>query len=326
MDRMKKKAVVLLSGGLDSALAAKMMLFQGVEVIGVCFTSPFFGDENAKKVAKELCIELFSIDISEKMLPLIKEPKYGFGRWANPCIDCHILMIKEAGSFLRKKGADFIVTGEVLGERPKSQTRAALRIIEEESGMAGLILRPLSAKLLPQTKVEEQGWVNREELLGLHGRSRKAQLSLAKEWGITAASTPAGGCLLTDPCFSQRVKDLLLHCEPTLDDLWLLRIGRHFRIDACTKLIIARNHKENEKIKEFLKPSDVLLKVKEYKGPLGLLRGEWNEEKIIKIAPLIVRYSAAQKMEKVKVECTTVNYSFTFFIEPKKNIEAKLIA
>jgi hypothetical protein len=222
---------------------------------------------------------------------------------------------------MKRVGAEFVVTGEVLGERSKSQTRAALRIIEEKSGIAGLILRPLSARFLAPTKVEEKGWVRRENLLRLHGRSRKEQLSLAKEWGLKHFGTPAGGCLLTDPFFSKRVKDLFLHSDPNVNDLWLLRCGRHFRLDDLTKLVVSRNQREEERIRSLLLPSDILLRVKEYKGPLGLVRGSKREDVLIKAASIVARYSAARQQERVQIECSSDGGSFSFWVKPCEQME-----
>ncbi|MBC7106165.1 MAG: tRNA 4-thiouridine(8) synthase ThiI, partial [Firmicutes bacterium] len=235
------KALALLSGGLDSMLAAKLIQEQGIEVIGVAFTSPFFGPEKARRAAEWLGIPLHVIDITEDLIPILIRPKYGYGRNMNPCIDCHTLMVRKAGELMEELGASFIVTGEVLGERPKSQNAAALRIVARDSGMEGYLLRPLSAKLLPPTVPEEKGWVDRERLMGIQGRSRKPQMALAEKYGLKEYPSPAGGCLLTDPGLSRRLKGLLAEKPvPEPKDLELLKYGRHFKSPEGARIVVAR--------------------------------------------------------------------------------------
>jgi tRNA U34 2-thiouridine synthase MnmA/TrmU len=296
-----RKAVSLISGGLDSSLATTIIARQRVEILGVNFSSPFFGSKGARLVSTEIGVPLEVVDLSPSYLRLIKDPKYGFGKNMNPCIDCHILMLKKAGEYMVEKGADFIITGEVLGSRPKSQTRNALRIIEKESGLEGLIVRPLSAKLLPPSLPELQGWVDRESLLDIHGRSRKRQLALARELGVTRFSQPAGGCLLTDPSFSRRLRDLLSHISPTIHDLELLKYGRHLRISPEAKLIVGRNENDNLHLKRLSRTGDLILMVKGHKGPFAILRGRIDEEVFIKAASICARYSDAKGLERVKV-------------------------
>ena len=204
----KIKAVVLFSGGLDSILALKLIQEQGIEVKGVNFKTPFFGLGEAFVIAKDLDIDLEIIDITEELLKILKNPKYGFGKNMNPCIDCHALMFKKAGEYMNKIGASFILSGEVLGERPMSQNRNSLSIIERESGLEGKILRPLSALLLTETIPEKGGLVDRNKLLDISGRSRKRQMKMADEMGIKDYPSPAGGCKLTEPSFSKRLRTL----------------------------------------------------------------------------------------------------------------------
>lgn len=302
------KAVALLSGGLDSHLSAKIIKLQQIDVIGVTFISPFFGSKKAILAASELGIPLKIIDISASYLDLLKAPKYGFGKNLNPCLDCHILMVKKAGEYMQKIGADFLITGEVVGSRPKSQSRDSLKILEKVSGLNGLILRPLSAKTLSLTIPEDNGWVDRERLYEITGRSRKIQIELAKELGIEKYSQPAGGCLLTDENYSRRVRDLLQHAEPTINDIQLLKPGRHFRLSDQTKIIVGRNHIENSIMLELAQPYDIILQVQNYGSPIVILRGkDLSDEAILKAAQLCARYSDAKEMKRVEVIFNTIN-------------------
>ncbi|MFA5085916.1 MAG: 7-cyano-7-deazaguanine synthase, partial [Candidatus Omnitrophota bacterium] len=238
---MNKKAIVLLSGGLDSILAAKLMLEQGVEVLAVNFSAKLCmcgckktGESAAEASAKMLGITLKTIDITNDFIEIVKNPRHGHGANVNPCIDCKIYMLKYARKMMADTGASFLVTGEVLGERPMSQRMDALNLIEKSAGVRGLLLRPLTAKNMEPTKPELEGVVDREKLLDIRGRSRKPQMALAKEFGITDYPNPAGGCLLTDPEFAKRVKDAIKHDEFNTGNLALLSVGRHFRLSECT--------------------------------------------------------------------------------------------
>ncbi|MDD4908985.1 MAG: 7-cyano-7-deazaguanine synthase, partial [Candidatus Omnitrophica bacterium] len=238
------KAIALLSGGLDSILAARLILEQGIEVEGVHFTTVFYGDADyeqasgvAQKAAARLGIGLKIFEISENLIEIVKHPRHGYGANMNPCIDCHTLMFAKAGQYMWQSGASFLVTGEVLGERPMSQHKQALKTIEKESELEGLILRPLSAKLLEVTVPERQGWVDRDKLEAIQGRSRKMQMELADKFNITEYPNPAGGCLLTDPMFSGRLRDLIKHkIDFAVYDIRLLKLGRHFRLNGQAKL------------------------------------------------------------------------------------------
>ncbi|MBU2251012.1 MAG: 7-cyano-7-deazaguanine synthase, partial [Candidatus Omnitrophica bacterium] len=227
------KAVALFSGGLDSTLAIKVMVDQGTEVVALNFTSPFCRCQRGEGCsvpissrAKDLGVTFKSMYLGEEYLEIVKNPKHGYGRNCNPCIDCRILKLKKARILMETIGASFLITGEVLGQRPMSQHREALRIIEKESGLEGLILRPLSAKLFEPTLPEKKGWVNREALLDISGRTRKPQIQLADQLGIKDYPCPAGGCLLADPGFSKRLRDIFQHDEFNLDNVELLKIGR----------------------------------------------------------------------------------------------------
>jgi len=268
----KIKAVALFSGGLDSILAVKLIQEQGIEIKGVNFKTPFFGLGEAFVIAKDLDINLEIIDITEELLKILKKPNYGFGKNMNPCIDCHALMFKKAGEYMNKIGASFILSGEVLGERPMSQNRNSLSIIERESGFEGRILRPLSALLLAETIPEKEGLVDRNKLLDISGRSRKRQMELAVKMGIEDYPSPAGGCKLTEPAFSKRLRDLFTQGGFSLEDIELLKLGRHFRLSKDIKLVVGRNKEENEQLQNFFQDGDFLFKAKNLKGPVSLLK------------------------------------------------------
>jgi len=309
------KAVALLSGGLDSTLAAKVVLEQGIELQAINFLTLFCNCTNrgetclaSQKAVQSLGISLRVIHVSEEYLSIVKNPRHGYGSNMNPCIDCRIFMMKKAKEYMREVGASFLVTGEVLGERPMSQRRDAMRLIEKEADLEGLILRPLSAKLLPPSLPEREGWVDREKLLRIQGRSRKPQIQLAAIFGIQDYPCPAGGCLLTDPGFAKRIRDLFVH-QPdfTLNDVHLLKVGRHYRFSDNTKLVIGRNEEENQKVQTFSLEGDLLLKAAHYPGPLSLLRniggGRPVEEEVRRAAAITARYSKARGLESVEVLC-----------------------
>jgi tRNA-specific 2-thiouridylase len=296
------RAIGLISGGLDSILAARIMLEQGVEVIGVAFTTPFFGSHGAEQAAQAAGIPLRILDITETHLKMLRSPKHGYGGNMNPCIDCHALMLSEAGRVMEREGGAFLFTGEVLGQRPMSQNKAALRIVERESGYEGRVLRPLSAKLLEETIPEQEGKVDRERLLAISGRSRKQQLELARHYHITEYLTPAGGCLLTDPLFSRRLRDLFDHQDPVqIRDIELLKIGRHLRFSPAVKVVVGRNARDNERISQLVVPEDDLIKVEKYPGPLCLIPYGGSMDDVTRAAAMCVRYSDAPKAEEVAV-------------------------
>jgi tRNA U34 2-thiouridine synthase MnmA/TrmU len=307
------RALVLLSGGLDSILAVKLLQKQQIEVTGLTFVSYFFDADLAKKAAKNLGIKLKIIDFSDEHLAMVKKPKYGYGQAMNPCIDCHILMLKKAKEVAGLQGLslrdspqrtvpegqsfDLVATGEVLGERPMSQNKQALELIEKESSLKGYLLRPLSAKLLEPTIPEKKGLVDRNKLLNISGRSRKRQMALAKKWGIKEYPTPAGGCLLTDLQFGQRLKELFQQwpdCQG--NDVRLLKLGRHFWVKD-NKIIVGRNHQENLAIKELTQKGDMLIEPKDFPGPTILIRGRPKilPESLIKAKELMIRYSPKLK-------------------------------
>ncbi|MDR3077330.1 MAG: hypothetical protein LBV15_01025, partial [Planctomycetota bacterium] len=261
------KALLLLSGGLDSTLAGKMLLELGVEVEAVNFTSPFcrctpksFGCSAAKLAADTLGIPVRMLVKGEDYLEIVKHPRHGRGSGMNPCLDCRIFTFRRARELMPETGADFIATGEVLGQRPMSQRGRAMELIEREAGLEGLVVRPLSAQLLPPSRPEREGRLDRSRLLAIQGRSRREQMTLAKDRGIDDYPCPAGGCLLTDPEFAARLRELLAR-EPScgLNDVLLLSRGRHFRLPGGAKAVVGRNEEENLRLENLARPGDWLL-------------------------------------------------------------------
>jgi len=303
------KAIALLSGGLDSTLAAKVVLDLGIELEALNFLTVFCTCTTrgetclaSQKAVDVLGIPLKVFNVSEEYLNIVKHPEHGYGSNMNPCVDCRIFMLKKAKAYMEETGASFIVTGEVLGQRPMSQRRDSMRLIEKEAGREGCILRPLSAKFLPASIPEKEGWVDREKLLKIQGSSRKPQMQLADQYGIRDYPCPAGGCLLTDPGFSRRMRDLIRHdSDFTLNDVHLLKMGRHFRLSQKLKLVVGRNKEENQKIQTFSGEKDILLRLSRIPGPLSLLRGKAGEGEIEKAAAITARYSKAKDMKRVEV-------------------------
>jgi tRNA-specific 2-thiouridylase len=313
-EEKKPKAVALLSGGLDSNLAVRMMLEQGIDIEAVAIKTPFCDfdcgkgcGQRVKEVADELGIKLKTVYFGEEYLRMLKNPKYGYGSCMNPCIDCRGMMYNAAKEHMKKTNADFVITGEVLFQRPMSQNNRALHIIEKETDMECKVLRPLSAKHLPPTDAEKIGLINREKMGDIKGRSRKGQLMLAKHFGISEPPNAAGGCLLTDPSFSMRVKDILDHCDdiPTLNDIELLKVGRHFRITHDAKFIVGRNKDENEVIKALVTDGDIIIEVKDHVGPICILRCKnYDYSLVIKCAAIAARYSDAPRHDHCEVSIT----------------------
>ncbi len=284
-------ALGLLSGGLDSTLAAKILLEQRIEVHAINFTSPFCtctpkskGCSAVKTAVEQLGnIPLKRVGLKDEYLEMVKSPKHGYGKGMNPCIDCRILKIKKAGEYMKEIGASFLFTGEVLGQRPMSQHKRAIDIIDRFSGYKGLILRPLSALHFEPTTPEKEGIIDRKKLLKIQGRGRKEQISLADEKGISDYPCPAGGCLLTDKIFSERLKDYFNHTlKPKIEDIPLLKIGRHFRLDNGDKIIIARNEEEGKGLERLCKQYEHLF-IPDFPGPTTLLQGDSIKEAIKKM-------------------------------------------
>lgn len=301
MSLKKSKALVLLSGGLDSILAAKILMEQRIKVTALSFKSYFFGTREAQKAAKNLGIKLKIIDFSKKHLKMAKSPEYGYGSVMNPCLDCHILMLKRAKEIMKKENFDFVATGEVLGERPMSQNKTALKRVEKESSLPGYLLRPLSAKLLKPTIPEQKGLVARERLFDISGRSRQKQMALAKAWKITWYPAPAGGCLLTDIEFGKRLK-ALFQKYPRCDgnDIELLKSGRHFW-EQGSKIIVGREHKENLELKKLARQGDILIEMENYPGPTTLVRNYQKTripEQVLEKAKSLTQYYSTKARSK----------------------------
>lgn len=313
----KAKALVLLSGGLDSILAAKILQNQGIKVTALSFKSYFFNTAAAEKAAKNLKIPLKIINFSKEHLEMVKNPQHGYGKAINPCIDCHILMLKKAKGIMKKEKFDLVATGEVLGERPMSQNLSTLKLIEKESSLKGYLLRPLSAKLLGETIPEKKELVDRRRLLDISGRSRKKQIALAKKWKIKWYPTPAGGCLLTDLEFSKKLKELFgKYPKCNGNDIEFLKLGRHFWVNK-TKIIVGRNEKENKKIEKLAKRGDILIEMKNYPGPLTLIRNYSKRkiiQKVIKKAQDLTQYYSVKTRylagENIKFSVTHLNKKF----------------
>ncbi|MFU0824890.1 tRNA 4-thiouridine(8) synthase ThiI [Clostridium sp.] len=296
------RALALISGGLDSILAAKLIKEQGIDVIGITFKSYFFGPDNAIRMTNQIGIPLEIVDFSDEHFSMTKNPKHGHGKNMNPCIDCHAMMMRYAGELLDKFEADFIITGEVLNQRPMSQNKSSLNIVKKESGFPDKILRPLSAKALPPTEMELNGLVDREKLLGITGRSRKIQMELAEKWGIKDYPSPAGGCKLTDPNFSVRLRELLQHKEnPTQREIELLKIGRHFRVSQNAKIISTRTAEEANFLKKYLIEEDLGFLVKDFKGSMVVIIGDASKEDIHFAAKVAGRYSKGREEETLSV-------------------------
>ena len=301
---MKVKGIALFSGGLDSSLAFKVIEEQGIDVLGITFETPFFGAAKARAAAGRIGLPLTVLDITEEHLQMLHAPRYGYGKNMNPCIDCHTLMLKIAGRRMEEEGADFVFTGEVLGQRPMSQGKQSLAVVAKNAGYPDRIIRPLSARLLPETAPEREGKVDRARLLDIQGRGRKQQMEMAVHYGITSYPAPAGGCLLTDPVFAKRLRDLFdRHPDHSVRDIELLKVGRHFRINEATKAVVGRNAMDNDAIERLAVPDDALIRIAEVPGPTVLIPGGGDEETRLLAARLCARYSDAPRDQAVVAHC-----------------------
>lgn len=311
-DGFRPKAIVLLSGGLDSTLAVKMMLNQGIDVLAVNFVSTFCTCSSRKEgscsmaaqVARELGVPLRVVGKGLDYMKVVEHPKFGYGRALNPCLDCRIHVLRKVAAMMQEEGAHFVVTGEVLGQRPMSQYRAALNRIEAESGLQGLILRPLSAQWLEPTIPEQKGWVDRSKLLGIQGRSRSEQLALAEKEGIETFGCPSGGCLLTDPNIARRIRDLFrFRPDYTMADVKMATFGRHFRLHDRLKVILGRDEGENERLQRLADglPRMELLVIP---GPLMILCGEMRDEDRPPLSSLLKRYAHKADSSPATVQLT----------------------
>ena len=318
---MTRKAAALISGGLDSLLAAKAIQQQGIHVEGINFFTGFCVEghthairkqdkdkskrNNALWVAEQLGIKLHIIDIVEEYKDVVINPKHGYGANLNPCLDCKIFMVQKAHEWIQKKGFDFIITGEVVGQRPMSQRKQTMPVVAHESGAEDLLLRPLCAKNLPATKPELEGWVNRDELFDFSGRSRKPQMELARQYGFEDYAQPAGGCcFLTDESYSIKLQDLWSNRgdkKYDIDDIMLLKVGRHIRPDPSYKLIVAREEGETRFLSGYKKQFQTI-KTISHSGPLTIIEGaQLNEQQIQQACAITARFSKGKNAEQVEL-------------------------
>lgn len=328
MTSSSHKAVALFSGGLDSMLAVLTLLRYGIPVRAVQFTTPFdtrssIGSSFDEAFCPYVEQRLFDVTVRHlglEMLSIVREPKHGHGKNMNPCIDCRIMMLTQAKHFMDTIGADFIVTGEVLGQRPMSQRRDMLYHIDKEAGVSNKVLRPLSAKLLRETFAEQKGIVNRERLFSFSGRSRKLQMSLAAEYGLNDYPAPAGGCLLTEPNYAFRLEELMHHNpDPVLRDINLLRVGRHFRFSPDCKIIVGRDMSENAAIEALVQEGDCLLRVDDHGSPLTLVSGKVDIESLQFAAAVCARYSDAKNLCEVPVRVNQRGKSSVLIVAPARD-------
>ncbi len=306
----KGRAFSLLSGGLDSLLATRLIMDQGIEVVALHFITPFFGYQKKGQEAlyQERWERLYGIharviDVGDEYLRVLRNPRYGYGKNFNPCIDCKIFLFSRAKAMMEEEKMDFLISGEVLGQRPMSQRRDTMRIVERDSGTEGILLRPLCAQLLKPTRPELEGLVGREKLLAITGRGRKPQMELAERMGVRHYPAPAGGCLLTDPELANRFRKCF-HQSPsiTVEEILLLQVGRHFRLSEELHLVVGRREEENQRLLDLSREGDTLLRVQGIPGPLGLLRGPADEEDLKLAASIVARYSKAKNQETVEVQ------------------------
>jgi tRNA U34 2-thiouridine synthase MnmA/TrmU len=313
MNKDHIKAIGMLSGGLDSLLAVRVMLEQNIDVTALHFYTGFsYAKRNrsadqtsdAEKAAETLGIPIEIIDVAEKYLPVVLEPRFGYGSGMNPCVDCRIFLLRQAKAWMENHGYHFVFTGEVVGQRPKSQMRPTLRTVERESGLAGFLLRPLSAKLLEPTIPEQRGWVDREKLYALNGRSRKPQIDMAAKFGIAEYVQPSGGCCyLIHKAYSRRLRDLLKHEGKqalTTDQAQLLAVGRHLRLKSGRKIVVGRNERENDYL-EHCGTGGVLLKTPDHPGPTTLVLGAPTPDEIDLAARITAGYSDGKDKPSVNV-------------------------
>ncbi len=302
------RVLSLFSGGLDSQLAVKLIQEQGIEVLGLHFTTPFFGgSQEISKAARDLGIEFKEIDISEDYIPrVLLNPVYGYGKNFNPCIDCHGYMLNQAGNLMKELAASFIITGEVVGQRPMSQNRSALNAVDKLSGFKGYVVRPLSGKLLEKTVPEQEGWIDREQLLDINGRGRSRQMELAERFQLKDYPSPGGGCLLTESNFARRLRHLLQYIkEPSSEQLQVLRLGRHFYLRDGVLLVVGRNKSENERLALLNIADDLLLKVIDRPGPLALIRAmerDLEPGDLELAAAIVARYSDAKNEQQARIK------------------------
>lgn len=331
---IKRKAVALLSGGLDSMLAVRLILEQGIPVTAVRFITNFGCDpvssgscgrdvEPLVRLWGHMGLDVKMAHLGQDYIEMVKNPPHGRGKNMNPCIDCRMMMLTWAQELVQQHDAGFLVTGEVLNQRPMSQTRASFHMIDKQIGLRGRVLRPLSAKLLDPTMPEIQGVVDRSRLLDISGRGRTRQYELAKRYGIEDIPQPAGGCLLTDPGYSARLRELWAHdAQAGADDINLLRAGRHFRATPRCKIIVGRNKEENDLLEAFAGPNDTLVRLRDFVGPVTVIRGPHGSEEERLAAALTARYGDVPRDDGMIA--ATVQKSAetrTLFVAPAKEAD-----
>ncbi len=297
---MAARGLALFSGGLDSSLAVKLAQAAGLEVVALFFAAPFISSARKRgpcRAAERLGVELIVKSIGLDYIDLLRRPRFGFGKNLNPCVDCKIYMYSRAKAIMDELGFDVLITGEVLGQRPMTQMRHVLKLMEREAGLEGRVLRPLSAKLLDPTNIELEGRIQREALGAIHGRSRKPQMELAERLGLSSYATPAGGCLLTDPAFARRLSDLLNNTDRlTFREMNLLRYGRHFRLDS-SKVIIGRNERENRRLEQRRSWAQAYLCPVGFAAPVALMFGAPTDDEVIWAARALARYGRRAGVE-----------------------------
>jgi tRNA-specific 2-thiouridylase len=317
MDKKEQiKAVGMLSGGLDSTLAVRIILEQGIQVTALHFRTGFSyprrdrgtGEPlplDAERAAATLGVPLEIVEVPEDYIPVVLHPRFGYGSGMNPCVDCRIFLLRQARAWMEAHGHHFVFTGEVVGQRPKSQMRPTLRTVERESGLEGTLLRPLSAKLLEPTIPEQRGWVDREKLYGINGRGRKEQMALAAKFGITEYAQPSGGCCtLIHQTYSRRLRDFLKHegeAALTTEQVQLLAVGRHLRLGSGRKVVVGRHERENDTLESCGVPG-VLLTTPDHPGPVTLVPGEPTSEEIEQAARITAGYSDGRDEPAVRIQ------------------------
>ncbi|HIJ87893.1 MAG TPA: hypothetical protein HPP97_09465 [Desulfuromonadales bacterium] len=320
---MKRKAIALLSGGLDSTLAVKIMLDCGIEVEALNFTSPFCTctgknsgcKSEAVRVAQEFGIPIKVVHKGLDYLEIIRNPVHGYGKGVNPCIDCRIYLLKKAKEYMLESGADFVFTGEVLGQRPMSQRRDTLQVIERESGLEGLLLRPLSARHFKPTIPEKEGWVDRDKLMAIEGRSRSVQMQMAEDLDVKNYPCPAGGCLLTEVSFIPKIKDVFAHAEElNLRDFRLLKTGRQFRVGPHTKAIMGRSEADNNILENSRNADEAALTWLDGNTPVAIVIGNQDDDLVRLSARIMLRYTKAEFGAECRIEQRVNNLTTSFSV------------
>lgn len=324
-DAKTVRALGICSGGLDSILSGLVLRNQGIHVEWITFVTPFFSSTKAQKAARQTGIKLHIRDITDDYLKMLIDPPAGYGKNMNPCLDCHALMFQKAGEFMQANGFDFLFSGEVQGQRPMSQNANALRYVAKHSQFAPYILRPLSAQGMPETQMERQGLVDRSRLLDFTGRSRKPQIALAEKLEISDYPSPAGGCLLTDPGYSRRLKDLMAHAAPlSSSNLHLLKFGRHMRLNPNTKIIVGRTRQDNDQISRYCDPQhNMVIKVYGFAGPTVVIPGKAAKEMVFLAGAICAGYSKAPESDPVKVQVAYAGQIEQITVLPILPVEAK---